>query len=106
MPGEGADYRRARDGLLDAGAALRRQIEEVAALRRRLPLGGAVPIDYEFQERDGPACAAGTMRLSELFEDGKDTLFAYSFMVNPRPDRAPVGSCLPHVHVDARWSGR
>ena len=58
MPGESAAYRDARDSLLDAELNLRRQIEKVAALRRELPLGGAVKEDYVFDERDavGEAC--------------------------------------------------
>ena len=50
FPNEGAEYRRARDDLLRAEIALRKQLEDVAALRRTLPLGGAVPHDYEFEE--------------------------------------------------------
>jgi predicted dithiol-disulfide oxidoreductase (DUF899 family) len=55
---------------------LRRSIERVAAQRRALPLGGAVPEDYRFEVVDG----GGEVRLSELFENGKDTLVVYSFM--------------------------
>ena len=40
----------ARDELLEAEIKLRRQVEEVAAHRRRLPLGGEVKEDYEFDE--------------------------------------------------------
>jgi predicted dithiol-disulfide oxidoreductase (DUF899 family) len=42
FPGESTEDRAARDELLRAEADLRRQIEAVAALRRRLPLGGEV----------------------------------------------------------------
>ncbi|MFL6713116.1 MAG: DUF899 family protein, partial [Sulfurifustis sp.] len=48
FPGETEDYRSARDELLRAEIDLRRRIEDVAALRRALPAGGAVPRDYEF----------------------------------------------------------
>src|SRR5207248_3125476 len=42
-----------------------------------LPAGGAVPEDYVFDEvRE----AGGSVRLSELFAPGKDTLVIYSFM--------------------------
>jgi len=40
FPGESAEYRAARDRLLREEAALRRHVEEVAALRRALPPGG------------------------------------------------------------------
>ena len=40
FPNESDAYRAARDELLTAEIALKRQIEEVAAQRRRLPLGG------------------------------------------------------------------
>jgi predicted dithiol-disulfide oxidoreductase (DUF899 family) len=50
FPGETDNYRQARDELLEAEAALRRQIEAVGEQRRRLPLGGALPTDYPFQE--------------------------------------------------------
>jgi predicted dithiol-disulfide oxidoreductase (DUF899 family) len=79
FPGESAEYRAARDRLLDQEIALRRAMEEVAAARRALPPGGAVPEDYVFQR----AVADGNpidVRLSELFGPGKDSLVIYSFM--------------------------
>jgi predicted dithiol-disulfide oxidoreductase (DUF899 family) len=45
FPGESDQYRQARDELLEAEVGLRRQIESVAAQRRKLPLGGEVPTD-------------------------------------------------------------
>jgi predicted dithiol-disulfide oxidoreductase (DUF899 family) len=78
FPGETAEYRAARDELLRAEVALRRQTEEVASQRRALPLGGKVPDDYVFETmRDEP------VRLSELFRPGKDTLVMYSYMYGP-----------------------
>jgi predicted dithiol-disulfide oxidoreductase (DUF899 family) len=87
FPNESAEYRAARDELLEAEIELRRQGEAVAALRRDLPPGGVVPHDYVF-EGDG-----GEVRLSELFGD-HDTLVIYSFMF-PRAldDDAPCPSC-------------
>jgi predicted dithiol-disulfide oxidoreductase (DUF899 family) len=94
FPGESEEYRRARDDLLKAEVDLRRQIEQVAARRRDLPLGCAAETDYVFEEWDGAAGAARPVRLSELFDDGKDTLFLYSFMVVPREQGLPfVGPC-------------
>ncbi len=94
LPGESDEYRRARDELLQAEADLRRQIERVAAQRRELPLGGVVPTDYAFEEWDATTAAPRAVRLSELFDDDKDTLFLYSFMVVPREQGLPfVGPC-------------
>lgn len=75
-PNESEEYRTARDELLQAEVALRRQEESVAAQRRALPLGGEVPEDYVFDGVDGP------VRMSELFGD-KDTLCLYNFMYRP-----------------------
>jgi predicted dithiol-disulfide oxidoreductase (DUF899 family) len=83
FPGESDEYREARNDLLAAELELRRQIEAVAAQRRALPAGGEVPADYAFDEWDAAADAPRTVRLSELFGDGKDTLFLYSFMLAP-----------------------
>ena len=63
--------------MLEAEVELRRAIERVAAQRRALPPGGEVPEDYRFEE---VAEGGGEVRLSELFEPGKDTLVIYSFM--------------------------
>jgi predicted dithiol-disulfide oxidoreductase (DUF899 family) len=94
FPGESDEYRRARDELLQAELDLRRQIDQVAAQRRELPLGGAVGTDYVFEEWDAATGAARPVRLSELFDDGKDTLFLYSFMVVPSEQGLPfVGPC-------------
>src|SRR5260370_7646927 len=49
FPGESADYRRARNRLLKSEGELRRQIESVAAQRRKLPLGAEVRDDYVFE---------------------------------------------------------
>jgi predicted dithiol-disulfide oxidoreductase (DUF899 family) len=76
FPGESDEYRRERNRLLDAEAGLRRAIEQVAAQRRALPLGGGVPDDYRFEA----AFDGGEVRFSELFDAGKDTLVLYSFM--------------------------
>ncbi len=86
FPGETASYRDARNELLEAEINLRRNIEEVAALRRKLPVGGAVPEDYAFEEGPQDLSDSGpgkTTRISELFQHGKDTLALYSFMYGP-----------------------
>src|SRR5438876_5086042 len=79
FPGESAEYRAARDRLLGEEIELRRAMEAVAAARRALPRGGAVPEDYVFQEL-GVDGAATDVRLSHLFAPGKDSLVIYSFM--------------------------
>jgi predicted dithiol-disulfide oxidoreductase (DUF899 family) len=45
FPGESAEYRAARDRLLEQEADMRRAVEAVAAARRALPPGGAVAED-------------------------------------------------------------
>jgi predicted dithiol-disulfide oxidoreductase (DUF899 family) len=93
FPGETDEYRHARDELLESEIELRRQEEAVAAARRALPLGGEAPTDYEFEESTGPD-GRGTVRLAELFEAGKDTLFLYSFMFIPgEAGRPPEVGC-------------
>ncbi len=94
FPGEGEAYRTARNALLEAELDLRARLEEVAALRRRLPLGGKVPEDYAFEEPvGGPGGpTARTVRLSELFEPEKRSLIVYSFMYGP-DDPAPCPMC-------------
>ena len=79
FPGESAEYRAARNQLLDQEIELRRATEAVAAARRQLPPGGLVPADYVFQTGDSGGRTA-EMRLSELFEPGKDSLLIYSMM--------------------------
>jgi len=77
FPGESDEYRRAREELLQAEIDLRRRTEAVAAKRRALPLGGAVPEDYRFED---VAENGGEVKLSELLQAGKDALVIYSFM--------------------------
>jgi len=89
LPGESREYRAARDRLLEREIELRRAMEAVAALRRELPLGGRVHTDYVFQGK-GADGASADVRLSELFEPGKDSLAIYSFMFPRDPgDETP-----------------
>jgi predicted dithiol-disulfide oxidoreductase (DUF899 family) len=74
FPGETPRYRTARNKLLTAERDLRRQVEKVAAARRKLPFGGPIPEDYVFEEG---------VKLSDLFRDGLNTLVVYSFMFGP-----------------------
>ena len=82
FPGESEEYRRARNELLEAELALRQQVEEVAAMRRKLPLGGRVEKEYVFEELDESGHQQ-EVSLSGLFADGKDSLILYNFMYGP-----------------------
>ena len=75
-PNESAEYRRARNELLQAEADLRAQIEAVAELRRALPPGGLVG-DVTFEGANGP------IALLDLFAPRHDSLILYSFMYGP-----------------------
>jgi predicted dithiol-disulfide oxidoreductase (DUF899 family) len=89
FPGESPEYRAARDRLLLGEIELRRAMEAVAAARRELPPGGPVKVDYVF-EGAGADGAPSEIRLSELFEPGKDSLIIYSFMFPRDPgDQTP-----------------
>lgn len=96
FPGESDDYRQERNRLLEAEIELRRAIERVAAQRRRLPPGGTVADDYEFEEVSG---AGAAVRFSGLFAPGRDTLVIYSFMfprwpgdTRPGPERGETAA--------------
>jgi predicted dithiol-disulfide oxidoreductase (DUF899 family) len=106
FPGETENYRAARNQLLDAEVDLRRQLESVAAQRRKLPLGGEPPEDYIFEEASGDPSGATSVRLSQLFSPGKDSLIIYSFMYGPEmADACPACTSIldgldgeaPHV---------
>jgi predicted dithiol-disulfide oxidoreductase (DUF899 family) len=92
FPGESAEYRAARDRLLQREIELRRAMEDVAAARRALPPGGIVPEDYVFQTA-GPAAAPADVRLSELFAPGLDALVVYSFMFPRAAGDDRPGAC-------------
>lgn len=93
FPGESAQYRQARDRLLEQEAELRRATEAVAAARRALPPGGTVPEDYVFQGRR-PDGGPVDVRLSELFGPGQDSLMIYNMMFPRAPDEdLPCPSC-------------
>jgi predicted dithiol-disulfide oxidoreductase (DUF899 family) len=101
FPGESAEYRAARNRLLEEEIELRRKTEAVAAQRRELPPGGEVPEDYVFQG-EGPEGEPADVRLSDLFEPGKDSLAIYSFMFprdpgddSPGPVRETETAKLP-----------
>ncbi len=90
-PGESAQYRAARDELLQAELELRRRISEVSAMRAALPPGGQVPEDYIY-EAAGAAGDSTEVSLSGLFRDGKDSLIIYSLMYAPGAEQ-PCPAC-------------
>ncbi|HEV2521378.1 MAG TPA: DUF899 family protein [Candidatus Acidoferrales bacterium] len=95
--GESTEYRKLRDQLLEAEIALKDQTERVAALRRRLPPGPLVEIDYVFREgpfdlRDDSPAHFCDVRLSELFAPGKDSLIVDHLMWAPQ-DQLPCRMC-------------
>ncbi|HEY0754152.1 MAG TPA: DUF899 family protein [Ktedonobacteraceae bacterium] len=79
FPGESPEYRAARAQLLEREIELRRATEVVAEARRALPPGGIVSQDYVFQQA-GPDGTPSSVRFSELFAGGHDTLAVYNFM--------------------------
>ena len=85
FPNESENYRRARNELLAEEIELRRQIERVAELRRKLPPGGEVKKTYHFVGEQGPVA------LADLFGN-KTTLVVYSYMFGPRRDQ-PCPMC-------------
>lgn len=87
FPGETEAYRQARNDLLHAELELRQKLEDVAAQRGKLPMGGRVKEDYVFAEcgRDGVVTET---KLSELFAEGKNSLIVYSFMYGPEMKQA------------------
>jgi predicted dithiol-disulfide oxidoreductase (DUF899 family) len=105
-PNESAEYRAARNALLDAETALKAQTEAVAAKRRALPPGGEVPEDYVF-ERIGQTCLPEKVKMSDLFGP-HDTLILYSFMYGPER-KSPCPGCthlLDGLDGAARHTGR
>ena len=89
-PNESAEYRAARNALLNEEIALRAQIETVAAKRRALPYGGEVPEDYVFEQM-GKNGTPEKVKMSDLFGP-HDTLILYSFMYGPERE-LPCPGC-------------
>ncbi len=109
FPGESDAYREARDRLLAAERELRRKVEDIAALRRSLPVGGAVKEDYVFEEGAADFSDLDTVRqtrFSELFAPGKDTLVLYSLMYPPGGNACPMCTAfLDSLNGGARHIG-
>jgi predicted dithiol-disulfide oxidoreductase (DUF899 family) len=99
FPGESAEYRTARNNLLNQEIALRRETEALAAARRALPPGGLVPHDYVFDgmgENGQPA----KIKLSELFAPSKNSLVIYNMMFpRHRNDDRPKAASGPTAQL-------
>ena len=95
FPGESPCYRTARNRLLAAETDLRRQVERVARVRRKLPLGGQVAQDYVFDESPD-ARSIRQVKLSQLFRDNLDTLLLYSYMFSPQM-KQPCPMCTSFI---------
>jgi predicted dithiol-disulfide oxidoreductase (DUF899 family) len=93
FPAESPEYRAARDRLLEQEIELRRATEAVAASRRSLPPGGAIEEDYVFHGV-GPDGAPTRVKLSELFEPGKNSLVIYNFMFPRDPSDTSPGPAV------------
>ncbi len=111
FPGESEAYRSARNDLLQAEVELRKQIENVAALRRKLPAGGEIPQDYVFEEGALDLADRTTIRqakMSDLFQPGKDSLILYNFMYGPGMEH-PCPMCtslLDSLHGSVRHAAQ
>lgn len=87
--GTSPEYIAAREELLRAEIELRDHIDQVAAQRRALPLGAALP-EYVFAEgprdltKDGPVQQS---KLSDLASENR-SLVIYHMMFDPRDDEA------------------
>lgn len=68
FPNESPAYRDAGNKSPEAEIAQRRKIEQVAALRRKLPLGGELPEDYVFDEGGTDLSDTKTVRKTRLSE--------------------------------------
>jgi predicted dithiol-disulfide oxidoreductase (DUF899 family) len=92
FPGESQRYRTARNRLLAEETELRRHVERVARMRRKLPLGGPVPEDYAFDELPTGSNDVRQVKLSSLFRDDRKTLLVYSYMFGPQA-KQPCPMC-------------
>ncbi|MEM1435735.1 MAG: DUF899 family protein [Pseudomonadota bacterium] len=87
-PDETAAYRAARNELLEAERALRRQLDEVATLRRALPDGGRVPEPYQFIEATG--MPGQPLEIDALFARPEQSLVIYSYMFGDAAAPCPM----------------
>ena len=74
---ETGEFSPSANELIESEINLRRQIEEVAAESHALPIEGKIIEDYVFEEKD-EAGITRQIKLSDLFESGKNSLMIYS----------------------------
>src|SRR3954467_2936444 len=100
-PNESTEYRDARTSLLKDEQELIDKVKSVAEKRRKLPPGGELKEDYEFQwANDGKV--GKSVKFSELFAD-KNTVLLYSWMFGPSWDK-PCPSCTSLMDgFDRTW---
>lgn len=98
FPNESENYRTTRNELLKDELELRRKIETIAQLKKKLPLGGELKENYIFEETDNSTSDEVTRRVefSSLFEDLKESLIAYSFMFSPDAEK-PCPACTSFI---------
>lgn len=87
-PNASAEYKQQRDALLQAEAELRDHVEEVAELRRQLPLGPAVSYTLTTGDPDVRQLDDIETRvdITSLFQPGHTTLVVYHLMYGPDAD--------------------
>jgi predicted dithiol-disulfide oxidoreductase (DUF899 family) len=98
------EWQAARDALLVREKALTRELDALAAERRRLPMVRLDPARYQFTAPDGSPAS-----LTDLF-DGNRQLVIYHFMLEPGQDWTCGGcstftdnlSALSQPHLSAR----
>lgn len=102
FPGESAEYRDARNRLLEREIELRRALEAVAEERRALPPGGLAP-DYVFNGLDEHGEEI-SVPMRDLFAPGQDTLVVYNMMYGPEQEEGCPGctSLLDGLNGTAR----
>jgi predicted dithiol-disulfide oxidoreductase (DUF899 family) len=86
FPGESAEYRKARQALLQEEIEFRRHMTRLTEQRRTLPPGPVIKKDYRFKDANG-----AELGLKDLFGD-KDTLVSYFWMFGPQRAR-PCPMC-------------
>jgi hypothetical protein len=94
FPNESREYRVARNVLLAEEINLRRQIEQVAAQRRALPVGGKIPRDFDLVSRNRQDCVLQSVRR-------QGHAMVYSMMYGPQR-RAPCPMCTSFL---TSWNG-
>jgi len=100
-PNESKEYRAARAALLNDEWELVDKVKSVAEKRRKLPLGGELKEDYEFQWANAGKVGK-SVKFFELFAD-KNTLLLYSWMFGPSWDK-PCPSCTSLMDgFDRTW---